>query len=204
MIEAATALFLERGYGATSMDDIAAAADVAKQTVYKHFVDKPTLFAEIIEGVVGFSDAILDGMSEILDSADDDVERILAALARYYLEAVLQRRVLQLRRLVISEAGRFPELAHMYYERAPRRGFDLLATAFAAYTERGLLDVADPTLAATQFASLVLSAAQDRAMFHPQAQQRTAELKWLIAGAVRTFLAAYGPRAARSSASPAG
>ena len=55
ILEAATELFLTREYAGTSMEDIASAASVSKQTVYKHFSDKQTLFREVALGGVGTS-----------------------------------------------------------------------------------------------------------------------------------------------------
>ena len=52
ILEAATETFLRKGYLGTSMDEIAALAGVSKQTVYKHFADKETLFTEIVAAVV--------------------------------------------------------------------------------------------------------------------------------------------------------
>lgn len=48
--EAAAALFLEKGYQGTSMDDVAAAAGVSKQTIYTHFANKEVLFADLVLG----------------------------------------------------------------------------------------------------------------------------------------------------------
>ena len=52
ILDAATTLFLRNGYRGTSMDEIAALAGVSKQTVYKHFADKESLFSEIVTGTV--------------------------------------------------------------------------------------------------------------------------------------------------------
>src|ERR1700691_1816365 len=52
ILGAATTLFLRDGYQATSMDQIAAAAAVSKQTVYKQFADKQSLFREIVADTV--------------------------------------------------------------------------------------------------------------------------------------------------------
>ena len=118
ILEAATETFLRKGYLGTTMDEIAASAAVSKQTVYKHFADKESLFTEIVTGAV---DAVSDPHHEdVLGLADTGgVEADLRALAERQLERVMQPRLLALRRLVIGEAGRFPELGRAYYERGP-------------------------------------------------------------------------------------
>ena len=59
IVDAATTLFLNKGYLGTSMDDIAAEAAVSKQTVYKHFSDKDQLYAEIVLGTVDQVDGLV-------------------------------------------------------------------------------------------------------------------------------------------------
>jgi TetR/AcrR family transcriptional repressor of mexJK operon len=56
--------------------------------------------------------------------------------------------MLQLRRLVIGEAGRFPELGQTFYERGPGRTIDALSAAFERPSQRGVLALDDPPLAA--------------------------------------------------------
>jgi TetR/AcrR family transcriptional repressor of mexJK operon len=188
--EAATALFLRNGYQGTSMDEIAALAAVSKQTVYKNFADKERLFTDIILGITGSSEEIIQDMTRALASTDD-LERALTQLARRYVAAVLRPHVLQLRRLIIAEAGRFPDLARSYYQRAPARALDLLASAFAELAGRGLLRLADPLLAASHFAYLILSIPQDQAMFCVAERFSAAEVDRFADAGVRVFLAAY-------------
>ena len=121
----------------------------------------------------------------------DDVERALTDLARRYITAVLQPNVLQLRRLVIAEADRFPDLARSYYQRAPTRAIATLAAAFQDLAERGLLRLDDPVLAASHFAYLILSIPQDKAMFCAAEVFTPAELETYADAGVRVFLAAY-------------
>ncbi len=190
IMEAATTLFLRGGYQGTSMDEIAALAAVSKQTVYKNFADKERLFTAIILGVTESSDKIISSMARILPGTDD-LDRALTELARTYLTAVLQPHVLRLRRLVIAEADRFPDLARTYYQRAPQRAVDMLAAAFGDLAERGLLRIDDPGLAASHFAYLVLSIPQDKTMFCPDERFTAAELEHIADAGVRVFLAAY-------------
>jgi len=195
IMEAATALFLRDGYRNTSMDQVAADAAVSKQTVYKHFADKEQLFREIVLGVTGNSEAIITDLTSVLRSSEinsvADLRTVLTDLARRYIDGVLRPNVLSLRRLIIAEAERFPDLARTYFEQAPSRGIDVIAHGLRTYEERGLLDLGDARLAAAQFAYLVLGIPQDRAQFCPQERPSPAERDRLAAGAVRVFLAAY-------------
>jgi TetR/AcrR family transcriptional repressor of mexJK operon len=100
---------------------------------------------------------------------------------------------LRLRRLVIGEAGRFPELAREYYERVPGRAYEALAAAFRDLQRGGLPRVDDPMVAAQHFAWLTLGLPLDRGMFHPiDSVIKKLDLDRLADSAVRVFLAAYG------------
>lgn len=128
ILEAATTVFLRNGYLGTSMDEIAAGAGVLKQTIY-HFADKNQLFVEIVISTVNeISDPVYEEVLNLADSGD--IEADLRDLARRQLARVMQPRLLELRRLVIGEANRFPELGRTFYERGPGRTIDALATAF--------------------------------------------------------------------------
>src|SRR4051794_32961180 len=129
IVRAATELFLRQGYQATSTEQIAAAAAASKQTVYNQFADKQALFAEIALGVSATADAFVDELAPAFAgiAAAGDVAPALRVIARRYLAAVAHPQVLALRRLVISEAARFPDLAATYYERTPSRVLAALA-----------------------------------------------------------------------------
>ena len=198
ILDAATTLFLRNGYRGTSMDEIAALAAVSKQTVYKHFADKERLFSEIVTGTVSeISDPVHAAVLALEDSGD--VEADLRGLARELLRMVMQPRILQLRRLVIGEAGRFPELGRVFYEQGPGRTITALATVFEQLAERGVLRLDDPQLTAAHFNWLVMSIPLNRAMLlgehRPPAR---AELNRYADAGVRAFLAAYRPDRAQS------
>lgn len=194
--DAATALFLKKGYLGTSMDEIAAAARVSKQTVYTHFADKERLFTELVLGNTEVVEQMAQTITDLLVDTQE-LEKSLRELARRYLSSVITRQVLQLRRLVIGEAERFPELARTYYERVPLRVVAALASSFERLAERGLLRMDDASLAAGHFVALVLWIPLDRAMFIPDAESLDAsDIERLAELGVRVFLATYGGRSA--------
>lgn len=188
--EAATALFLRSGYQGTSMEEIATQAGVSKQTVYTHFADKERLFTDLVLGAAGRADQFVEQVVAALADTRD-LEEDLRQVARRYLRTVLRPELVQLRRLVIGEAGRFPELARAYYERAPERTLAALASCFGRLADRGLLRADDPALAAAHFAYLVLGAPLDRAMFRADGEESPGDLDRHADAAARAFLAVY-------------
>jgi len=191
--EAAARLFLDHGYQGTSMDDIAAAAGVSKQTIYTHFSSKEQLFGELVLSNADRVSQFLDRIEALV--AQPDLAESLAELARDYIRFVIRPEVLRLRRLVLGEAGRFPELARRYYELVPERVYQALAKSLQTLADQQRLCVDHPLIAAGHFAWLALGMPLDRGMFSPgEAALSDAEVDHQAQAAVRVFLAAYGPR----------
>lgn len=193
ILEAAAALFLKKGYAGTSMDDVAALAGVSKQTIYTHFADKERLFNDLVLRNAGRVDGFVEKVGAIL-AGPADVEQSLRELARLYVAFVIRPEVLQLRRLVIGEASRFPQLASTYYDRVPDRVSSAFAEHFGRLAAGGRLRIPDPALAASHFAALVLWGPLDRALFTSEREVPSpAELHRLADAGVDVFLAAYRP-----------
>ncbi|MEU0663541.1 TetR/AcrR family transcriptional regulator [Streptomyces lavendulocolor] len=191
ILDAATTVFLNKGYSGTSMDDIARLAAVSKQTVYKHFADKEKLFTEIVMATTDRIDGVIDLVADIPADAEH-LEENLTRLARGFLTTLTRPDVLRLRRLVIANAEAFPELGAAWYEQGFERVLATLAATFRRLTDRGLLHTEDPLLAAHHFAGLLLWIPVNRAMFHGGPQHSEDDLDAYAAGGVRAFLAAHG------------
>ena len=190
IIAAATEAFLRSGYLGTSMDEIAALAGVSKQTVYKQFADKERLFTEIVLGTIDQVGEPFWAGIDVLENTEN-LETDLRKVAGQLITIVSDPQLLQLRRLVIGEASRFPVLGRTYYERGPGRSIERLASQFQVLVERGLLELDDPQLAAQHFNWLVLSIPLNQAMFSVDLDFSPAELDRYADEAVRIFLAAY-------------
>lgn len=192
IVEAATTAFLDKGYDGTSMDEIAAIAAVSKQTVYKHFADKETLFAEIVlattEQVNQIVRLVTDSLSDSQNLAED-----LGELARRFITVLMQPQILRLRRMVISSANRFPDLGRTWYEQGLERALAAMASAFQELVQQGLLFMDDPQLAADHFVGMLLWIPVNKAMFTGNDNYgNTIELEAYADATVRVFLNAYG------------
>jgi AcrR family transcriptional regulator len=193
ILNAARELFLEKGFAGASMDDVAMRAGVSKQTVYAHFSDKQRLFTELIEADVGQIEQPQHPLAATM-AQSEDLAADLRAYARWHLSHVMQAHLLRMRRMLIGEAERFPQLAQSWYANGPELSCRLFASWFAALARRGLLRVDDAALAAEHFNWLVLSIPLNRAMSwsvdHPPFSSE--ELDRYADEGVRVFLAAYG------------
>jgi len=191
--DAAIELFLGNGYTRTTMDDVARLAQVSKQTIYMHFGDKERLLFEVVAAIMeAASDPFDDQISILGESVDLDGD--LRDHARGQLAVVMQRRPLQLRRLVIAEAVAFPQLGRMFYERGPGRTIGELAAVFERLHDRRLLRAPDPARAASDFNWLIMSEPINRAMLLGDDEPPSSDaIETWADHAVRTFLAAYRP-----------
>lgn len=192
--DAALTLFLRKGFRETTTDEIAALAGVSKQTIYRLFPDKEALFNALIRGSIEHARSFLRDAALAFDVSSDP-RTVLQEVALKYVETTFQPKVLQLRRLVIAEAQRFPDLARTYYTEVPERTLAALADSFRRLAKQGALRVANPGAAARQFASLLIVLPLDRAMFGDPPTR--AELKREALEGVDAFLAAYSAQTRR-------
>ena len=191
ILEAAATLFLRGGYLGVSMDDIAETSGVSKQTVYVYFSNKEALFVAMVSALSNdASDRVHNDVAEFCEG--DDLEGYLTAYAVRQLQIVLTPRILQLRRLVIGEVGRFPELGAALYAGGPGRTITTLAAMFERLAKRNVLSVRNPSLAATQFNWLIMSAPLNRAMLLGDGAIPTPkEIQRHASEGVHMFMAAY-------------
>jgi TetR/AcrR family transcriptional repressor of mexJK operon len=161
ILSAATEVFLREGYTRTSVDAIAEAAGVGKQTVYGHFGDKQRLFLAVVEHAHAASP--LDRADLITDTGDPEAD--LTNAARWLIRGVTAPEIAALHRLTIAELTHHPELQRSW--RDDERGQSLIG-AIAAYLtacdRRGSLIVPDPATAARQFFFLASVEAQVRSL----------------------------------------
>ena len=118
IFDAALDEFVERGYAATRLDDVARRAGVAKGTIYLHFKDKQALFQELVRTAL----LPLIGRLAAPPPPGGSVRAVLEAFAENFVREVVATRRGAIIRLILAEGPRFPEIADFYYREVISRG----------------------------------------------------------------------------------
>lgn len=149
ILNGAKTVFLRQSFALAKMDDVAAAAGVGKQTVYRHFKSKEALFAGLVISMCAEVGALLAAPPKA--QSDGSPESELRALGRLLAQILIAPDVLRLYRAIVAEAERLPELGQVFYENGAK-----VVRAFAANILRKRFDEPTAALRAATFINLVL------------------------------------------------
>ncbi|CAN5887835.1 TetR/AcrR family transcriptional regulator [soil metagenome] len=134
LLAAALDLFVERGFAATRLDDVARAAGVSKGTLYLYFCSKEELFKTMVRETV----VPMIGEAEgLIGQFTGTSEELLRLLMTTWWEKIGNTKLSGLTKLMIAEAGNFPELARFYQEEVIDRGDKLVTTMLERGIARG-------------------------------------------------------------------
>ncbi|BBM82442.1 TetR/AcrR family transcriptional regulator [Candidatus Uabimicrobium amorphum] len=151
IIDSATTLLLELGYGHTSMDAVAAKAGVSKQTVYSHFQTKENLFrCVIMERCDAFSPSV-----ELLDRQGLSPREVLEKLGRGFANLIFSHQCILMQRLLMSDAAKHQRACEIFFEAGPQRMLDMLEKYFHEQNKKGKMDIKSPQRAADHFFSMI-------------------------------------------------
>ena len=134
LIEAAFRLFAEKGWEATSIDEISRRAGVAKGFIYSRYPDKAALFVAAVEWVM--EDAM--GTLQMSEPLPAPVEEGLYTFGKRLLDLVLRPEALAFFRLFIAEAPKFPQLGEHFVTRNKLLG--LVAGVLSQFSELAAAD----------------------------------------------------------------
>jgi AcrR family transcriptional regulator len=191
ILAAALASFAERGFAATRLEDVAARAGISKGTLYLYFKGKEELFEAVVRATLVPNLERLEVLTASFEGSSARLlERLLLTIA-----GVVDSRVGAIPKLVIAEAGNFPDLARFYLDEVVRRGLGLIGTILRRGIERGEFRPVDVdhtvfcVIAPMLIAALWKNSLEphDDAPLDPQALAR-AHLELLLRG-----LEAHGP-----------
>lgn len=187
IIAAATDLFTHAGYGAVSMDAIAAKAGVSKRTVYTYFPGKDVLFAAVMTRHCG---KVSGGSGWDLDP-EVEPRRMLTDRGRRFLKLITSPEAVALFRTVTAEAERFPELGRAFFESGPQCWTGSFEAYLRAQDEKGRLRIANPALAAKFLVSVLKDPLHLRCMLGVQSRVSDAEIAAHVDNVVDAFLEHY-------------
>lgn len=189
IVAAARKAFLRQGYGQTSMSAIAADLGGSKTTLWTYFRSKQDLFAAVVDyQVERYGEALRLELPE-----DGDPAETLYALGLSVLTTILRPQIIALHRVVVGEAGRFPELGRMLWDRGAERGQQRTQAWLQLQMDKGRLRAADARLAAAHFLGLCQSGAFYRHLLGAAPRPDAAGIEAEVRDAVRVFMAAYRP-----------
>ena len=151
IVVAAGSLFLDQGFERTSMERVASDARIGLMTLYRHFRTKSALFRVVMESECSIAELIPN--REAIWSQPP--EEALRMFGEAIIAVLVSPRQLALRRLVIAEAERFPELGQAWHESGPARGIAEVAGYVTARARAGDFPSTDPDAFARMYIGLL-------------------------------------------------
>jgi AcrR family transcriptional regulator len=137
---AALDLFVEKGYAATRLEDVAARAGVSKGTLYLYFDGKEALFKAVVrEGILP---ALAEGESLVAGFSGSSAD-LLRAVVEGMWRLIGSQRIGGIPKLIFAEARNFPTIAQFYQEEVIQRGTDLLSSVIERGIARGEFRLVD-------------------------------------------------------------
>lgn len=185
LLDIAQRHFLADGYLATSLDDIAREAGIAKKTLYAHYGSKTGLFTAIVDRI---RDTWISELRAIV-LLSNSPEQVLQAVGLHLLDVGTRPDMIALYRLFLAEARRFPGLTRSNYdENGAPRGMEPLLSYFRKAASEGTLKIDDVALATEQFTSLVLAGIRERLLANAAQRPSVRERSRIVRQAVQLFL----------------
>lgn len=164
IIEAALAVFAEKGFAAARLDDIAARAGISKGALYLYFETKQDLFRAVVREAVAPNLATVAAFVSKSPLPFGDLIRLIFARIA---EVVTERKLGAVAKMVIGESRNFPELAKVWHEDVVSRMLDAIGGAVAAAQARGEVRAGDPRLYVLSLAGPLLMGVLWREVFVP-------------------------------------
>jgi AcrR family transcriptional regulator len=134
LLDAALELFVEKGFAATRVEEVAARAGVSKGTLFLYFPSKEDLFKAVVrESITGrFTE-----WTDMLQHYEGSTEELVRECLRQWWERIGNTRASGITKLVMSEAGMFPEIADFYQREVIEPGNQLIGRILTRGVARG-------------------------------------------------------------------
>jgi len=134
LLAAALDLFVEKGFAATRLDDVAARAGVSKGTLYLYFTNKEELFKAVVrENVV----PVLGEAEGIVEAFEGSTVDLFREIVLGWWERIGATKLSGITKLMMAESSNFPEVTQFYHDEVIRRGEAMIARMLERGVQRG-------------------------------------------------------------------
>lgn len=188
ILDAAKELFLTHGFAGTSMDAVAAAAEVSKLTVYSHFSDKETLFSSAVEAKC--KGQMPPPIYELKDGAA--LEESLQRIGEAFVTMVNSEDAVRLLRIMCAMEPQDTEMARLFFEAGPQRNLGEMESFLRSAQELGLLELDDPAAAAEQFFGMLTGCSHTQVLIGCREAPDKDEVREWVEKTVGIFLRCCG------------
>jgi len=147
IVQAALAVFAERGFAAARLDEIARRAGVSKGALYLYFETKEDLFRAVVDQAIAPNMQTIGAMIAAHPGPLSDLLRLVAERVGVLIETLPIGGVVK---MVIAEAGNFPELARVWHDDLVAHILAAMTEAIAAAQARGEVKAGDPRMYALE------------------------------------------------------
>ncbi len=154
VLDAALDIFIAKGFAAARVEDIAKAAGLSKGAVYLYFPSKVAILEALVRRAIV---PLVKAAGDLASRQEGDPRHALASVLRFITKGLADPRHAAIPRIVLSEAGAFPELAAMYRREVIDRGLGLMTALIARGVETGVFRPVDPELAVKNVIGPVLA-----------------------------------------------
>src|SRR5215470_2030257 len=164
ILDAALALFVEKGFAATRLDDVAERAGLSKAAIYLYFEDKTALIQGVVRQVVAVN---LGTVEVMLKGHRGSIAALLPRILEFMAGRIEDTPIPAVAKLVISESRAFPEIGRFYLKEVIGRGIPLFEGLIRRGIAQGEFRVVDPAMTVRSLVGPMLLAILWKTVFEP-------------------------------------
>jgi AcrR family transcriptional regulator len=164
ILEAALALFVEKGFAATRLDDVAARAGLSKAAIYLYFEDKTALFQGVVRQAIGSNILTVEALAK---AHHGPVATLIPGILEFMASRVEDTSMASIAKLVISESRAFPEIGRFYLKEVIGRGIPIFEGLIARGIASGEFRAVDPGLTVRSMIAPMLLSVIWKTVFEP-------------------------------------
>jgi AcrR family transcriptional regulator len=198
ILDAALEQFVEKGFAATRLDDVAERAGLSKAAIYLYFADKTALFKGVVEQAVGQK---LFTVQAMVAQHKGPVAPLLPMILEFMATRIETTPMASVAKLVIAESRAFPEIGRFYLDEVIGRGLPTLEKLIRRGIANGEFRKVDPAFTVRSIVGAMLLAGLWRSVFEPIGGEKL-DVRGLARHHADLMLHALRPTGAKNTGDP--